>query len=201
MRCAGISRSSASRRQGHQPRRRVARVAERDGICRKRPERWPSCSPPIRRARSIDRRRGERIAAANRRSPTGQLLDRVPGVGPLIASVIAASVPDPGVQVGTRLRGLAGADAKAELERRQGEARRHHQAGQSIHSQDAGCRLHRRCASPANAKALSPTGSPRCGRESRSAWSRWRSPTSWRRIRWAIMTTGEDFRQEMFATA
>ena len=47
-----------------------------------------------------------------------------------------------GVQVGTRLRGLAGADAKAELERRQGEARRHHQAGQSIHSQDAGCRLH-----------------------------------------------------------
>ena len=37
------------------------------------------------------------IAAANRRSPTGQLLDRVPGVGPLIASVIATSVPDPRV--------------------------------------------------------------------------------------------------------
>lgn len=90
--------------------------------------------------RSIDAAE-KRIAAANRRSPTGQLLDRVPGIGPLIASVIAASVPDPGAFKSGR-DFAAWLNAKAELERRQGEARRHHQAGQSIHSQDAGCRLH-----------------------------------------------------------
>ena len=41
------------------------------------------------------------------------------------------------VHVGTRLCGVAGTDAKAELDRRQGQARRHHQAGQPIHPQDA----------------------------------------------------------------
>jgi transposase len=39
----------------------------------------------------------KKIAEANARGQTSQLLDRVPGVGPLIASVIAASVPDPSV--------------------------------------------------------------------------------------------------------
>ena len=55
-------------------------------------------SPRRRLGKSIDSidAAEKRIAAANRRSPTAQLLDRVPGVGPLIASVIAASVPDPG---------------------------------------------------------------------------------------------------------
>jgi transposase len=37
------------------------------------------------------------IAAASAAMRTSQLLDRIPGVGPLIASAIAASVPDPGV--------------------------------------------------------------------------------------------------------
>jgi transposase len=37
------------------------------------------------------------IAAASAKNLNSRLLDKVPGVGPLIASVIAASVPDPGV--------------------------------------------------------------------------------------------------------
>jgi len=37
----------------------------------------------------------KKIAAASARSKTSRLLDAIPGVGPLIASAIAASVPDP----------------------------------------------------------------------------------------------------------
>jgi transposase len=96
------------------------------------------------------------IAAASAASRTSQLLDLIPGVGPLIASAIAASVPDPGVFKSgrdfaawlggvARRRGSAGVarvDATAELDRRQGEARRHHQAGQPIPAKDAGGRVH-----------------------------------------------------------
>lgn len=39
----------------------------------------------------------DEIAAAHRQNPTSRLLDEVPGIGTLIASVITASVPDPGV--------------------------------------------------------------------------------------------------------
>jgi len=37
------------------------------------------------------------IARAHRHNPTSGLLDEIPGIGPLIASVTAASVPDPAV--------------------------------------------------------------------------------------------------------
>jgi transposase len=37
------------------------------------------------------------IAKAHRQNPTSRLLDEIPGIGTLIASVTAASVPDPGV--------------------------------------------------------------------------------------------------------
>jgi len=89
----------------------------------------------------------KKIAAASAGSPTSQLLDQVSGVGPLIASAIAASVPDPGVFKSGRdfaawLGGVAWVDATAELHRRQGEARRHHQAGQPIPAKDAGRRVH-----------------------------------------------------------
>jgi transposase len=39
----------------------------------------------------------DEIARAHEQNPTSRLLDEVPGIGTLIASVIAASVPDPGV--------------------------------------------------------------------------------------------------------
>ena len=61
------------------------------------PERRRSFWPRISKG-SIDRStpRRKRSPRANARSPTSRLLDRIPGVGPLIASAIAASVPDPG---------------------------------------------------------------------------------------------------------
>ncbi len=37
------------------------------------------------------------IARAHQQNPTSRLLDEIPGIGTLIASAIAASVPDPGV--------------------------------------------------------------------------------------------------------
>ena len=37
------------------------------------------------------------IASAHAKNEMSRLLDRVPGIGKLIASVISASVPDPGV--------------------------------------------------------------------------------------------------------
>jgi transposase len=39
----------------------------------------------------------EEIAKAHRQNPTSRLLDEIPGIGTLIASVISASFPDPGV--------------------------------------------------------------------------------------------------------
>jgi transposase len=101
----------------------------------------------------------KKIAAASAGSRTSQLLDLIPGVGPLIASAIAASVPDPGVFKSGRdfaawlggvawrrglaawLGGVARVDATAELDRWQAEARRHHQAGQPIPAKDAGGRV------------------------------------------------------------
>jgi transposase len=40
---------------------------------------------------------GDEIARAHKQNPTSRLLDEVPGIGVLIASVIASSVPDPSV--------------------------------------------------------------------------------------------------------
>jgi transposase len=39
----------------------------------------------------------EEIVRAHRQNPVSRVLDEIPGIGTLIASVIAASVPDPGV--------------------------------------------------------------------------------------------------------
>ena len=39
----------------------------------------------------------DEIARAHKQNPTSRLLDEIPGIGVLIASVIASSVPDPGV--------------------------------------------------------------------------------------------------------
>ena len=85
----------------------------------------------------------KKIGAANAESRTSQLLDLIPGVGPLIASAIAASVPDPGVfKSGRDFAAWLGLTPTAELDRRQGKARRHHQAGQPIPAKDAGGRVH-----------------------------------------------------------
>jgi len=40
---------------------------------------------------------GDEIARAHKQNPTSRLLDEIPAIGVLIASVIASSVPDPSV--------------------------------------------------------------------------------------------------------
>ena len=72
-------------------------LADSDETCRKRAERWRSCSPPISKD-SIDRSTPQK--EKDQPPPIGKtqrvsLLDQVTGFRPLIASVIAASVPEP----------------------------------------------------------------------------------------------------------
>ena len=151
--------------------------------------------------RSIDAAE-KRIAAANRRSPTGQLLDRVPGVGPLIASVIAASVPDPGAFKSGRdfaawlgltpKQNSSGGKAKLGAITKQGN------------------RYIRKMLVVGCTSALRVAGKRKGALADWIAALRARKPerlvavalaNKLARICWAIMTTGEDFRQEMFARA
>ena len=151
--------------------------------------------------RSIDAAE-KRIAATNRRSPTGQLLDRVPGVGP--ASVIAASVPDPGAFESGRdfaawlgltpKQNSSGGKAKLGAITKQGNRyiRKMLVVGCTSALRVAGKR-----------KGALATGSPRCGRRKPGAPRRGGARQQARRESpcRAIMTTGEVFRQEIFARA
>jgi len=67
------------------------------------------------------------IAKAHARSETSQSLSEIPGIGKMVASVIAASIPDPSVQVCTRFCGLARPHAAAKLNRWQTVSRGHHE--------------------------------------------------------------------------
>ena len=70
------------------------------------------------------------IRASARATEIGRRLMDVPGVGPLLASALVATIPDPqGLPVGAEPGCLDRSRAEAELERRQGAARRDHQAG------------------------------------------------------------------------
>ena len=81
----------------------------------------------------------DEIAKEHAQNRMSQLIDEIPAFGPLIASAIAASVPDPEVfLIGARLRRLAGPDAQTGFNRRQDDARPDHQEGQSLYPQDAG---------------------------------------------------------------
>ena len=151
--------------------------------------------------RSIDAAE-KRIAAANRRSPTGQLLDRVPGVGPLIASVIAASVPDPGAFKSGRdfaawlgltpKQNSSGGKAKLGAITKQGNRyiRKMLVVGCTSTLRVAGKRKGALADWIAALRARKPERLVAVALANKLA-----------RICWAIMTTGEHFRQEMFARA
>jgi len=65
----------------------------------------------------------DEIAKAHGQNPTSRLLDEIPGVGTLIASAIAASVPDPGVfKSGRNFAAWLGLTSQAKLQRRQAES-------------------------------------------------------------------------------
>ncbi len=82
-----------------------------------------------------------RVRASARSTELGIRLMDVPGVGPVLSSAVVATVPDPtALQVGQRHGCLDRACTAAELERRQGEAGRHHQAGRPILAAAAGGR-------------------------------------------------------------
>ena len=76
------------------------------------------------------------IRAWHRSSEVSRRLEDIPGVGPVLATALVASVADPkGFPVGARLLGLDWARAEAELERRQGQARQYQQARRSLSAQ------------------------------------------------------------------
>ena len=85
----------------------------------------------------------KRIHAWHRMSEVSRRLETIPGVGPIIASALAASITDPrGVQEWPRTGHLDRACAATELNRRQTAARQNLQTGRSISALVAGCRSH-----------------------------------------------------------
>ncbi len=151
--------------------------------------------------RSIDATEGK-IAEASARSETSQLLDRIPGVGPLIASVIAASVPDPSVfESGRDFAAWLG------LTPRQNSSGGKAKLG-AITKQ--GNRYIRKMLVVGSRSALRVAGKRKGALADWIAALRARKPeplvavalaNKLARICWAIMTTGEVFRQETFAKA
>jgi transposase len=150
---------------------------------------------------SIDALEDE-IAKANAQNPTSQLLDEIPGIGPLIASVIAASVPDPGVfKSGRDFAAWLG------LTPRQNSSGGKDKLG-AITKQ--GNRYIRKML------VVGATSVLRVARKRKGALADWiialraRKPeklaavalaNKLARISWALMTTGESFRAEAYAKA
>jgi transposase len=151
--------------------------------------------------RSIDVMEKE-IAAANAGGRTSRLLDQIPGVGPLIASAIAASVPDPSVFKSGR-----GFAAWLGLTPRQNSSGGKEKLG-AITKQ--GNRYLRKTLVVGATSALRVAGKRTGALADWIAAMRAKKPerlvavalaNKLARICWAIMTTGEIFRQEIFAKA
>jgi transposase len=151
--------------------------------------------------RSVDAAE-KKIAEASARSNTSQLLDRIPGVGPLIASAIAASVPDPGVfESGRDFAAWLG------LTPRQNSSGGKAKLG-AITKQ--GNQYIRKMLVVGSRSALRVAGKRKGALADWIVALRTRKPerlvavalaNKLARICWAIMTTGELFRQETFAKA
>ena len=151
--------------------------------------------------RSIDAAE-DTIAAANAASRMSQMLDQVPGVGPLIASAIAASVPDPSVfKSGRDFAAWLG------LTPRQNSSGGKERLGAIIKKGD---RYLRKMRVVGCTSALRVAGKRTGALAGWIAALRARKPerlvavalaNKLARICWAIMPTGEVFRQEIFAKA
>ena len=82
-----------------------------------------------------------RVRASARATDVGRRLMEVPGVGPVLASALVATVPDAKrIQVRPEPGGLDRARAATELQRRQGTTGRDHEARRSLPEADAGRR-------------------------------------------------------------
>src|SRR6516225_3152529 len=95
-----------------------------------------------------------RLVRWHRQSRVSRLVATVPGVGIMGASAIAATVQSFVIPIGPRVRRLAGDDATAEFERRQGKVGPDQQARQQIHPQPAYRR--RGCGTAACAQSTNP---------------------------------------------
>ena len=79
-----------------------------------------------------------RILAWHRSNELSRRLETIPGVGPLIATALVASIPDPHAFGSARDdAGMDWASAQAELDRRQGAAGKHLQSRQPLSALDA----------------------------------------------------------------
>ena len=144
----------------------------------------------------------KKIAKASAESKTGQLLDRIPGVGPLIASAIAASVPDPSVFKSGRdfaawlgltpKQNSTGGKAKLGAITKQGN--RYIRKMLVVGSRSA-----LRVASKRKGALADWIVALRARKPERLAAVALANKLA--RICWAMMTTGEVFRQETFAKA
>jgi len=144
----------------------------------------------------------KKIAAASAGSRTSQLLDLIPGVGPLIASAIAASVPDPGVfKSGRDFAAWLG------LTPRQNSTGRKEKLGAITRQGNrylrkmlvVGCTSALRVAGKRNGALAAWIAALRARKPERLVAVALANKLA--RICWAIMTTGEVFRQEIFAKA
>ena len=91
------------------------------------------------------------IRAWHRSSEASKRLDQVPGVGPVLATALVASVADPRAFRRAGLLSLDWASAEAELQRRQGAARQYQQTRRSLSAQpvhDWSTRCHPLCQDP-----------------------------------------------------
>lgn len=87
----------------------------------------------------------KRIVVWHRSNEASSNLATIPGIGPITASALAASVVDPAAfKSGPAPGSLAGPRAPPELHRRQGPARTHHENRRQLHSSAAGPRRHQR---------------------------------------------------------
>ena len=119
------------------------------------------------------------IARASAANPVSRLLDEIPAFGPLIASAMVAFHPDPRVFRSAAIFPLRWGSRPASI--RAAERRGSAPSPRKATATCARCWWSAAppfCGSPTNTRARSPNGSSRCGRESPSASSRSRSPTS-----------------------
>ena len=85
------------------------------------------------------------ILALHRSCEASRRLAEIPGIGPIVATALVAEIGDwKAVLVGAQSCCLDRVGAQAAYDRRQGQARQYHQAGQSILAMVAGRRRHGR---------------------------------------------------------
>jgi transposase len=139
---------------------------------------------------------------ASASNPASRLLDEIPAFGPLIASAMVAFNPNPSAfRSASDFSAALGLTQKPAFERRQREARRHHPAGQPLSAQDAGGGLHFHAAARPQAQGPSAQWivAMRARKPERVVAVALANKLA--RIAWAMMSTGERFRKELYVKA